>query len=311
MKYLISFFLSLFFLTLYGQVTIVVLGSSTAEGIGVSHLDSAWVNRYRSHLQDIDPNNEVINLARGGYTTFHILPTGTATPSNRPNPDAEKNISAALSENPDAIIINLPSNDAASMYAVSEQLANYETVMALANAQNVPIWVSTPQPRGLNLEGRENLMEMRDSTHAIYGEKTVDFWTILAKSSGGINIIFDSGDGVHLNDRGHKILFERVRDKNIPEAILTATNTVFENKENLLVYPNPATDLLHVHFENGLNTQSQIQIIDITGRLMKSIFVEKQTSNIDIMIEELPAGAYQLILNNGTVLQHQLFLKNN
>ncbi|MEZ4983685.1 MAG: SGNH/GDSL hydrolase family protein [Saprospiraceae bacterium] len=51
---------------------IVVLGSSTAEGTGASSPDSSWVNRYRASLSR-NTRYEVVNLARGGYTTFHIL----------------------------------------------------------------------------------------------------------------------------------------------------------------------------------------------------------------------------------------------
>lgn len=48
---------------------IVVLGSSTAAGAGVSDSNRAWVNQYRTYLQSIDPTNTVTNLAKGGYTT--------------------------------------------------------------------------------------------------------------------------------------------------------------------------------------------------------------------------------------------------
>ena len=56
---------------------IVVLGSSTAAGAGVSDSNRAWVNQYRTYLQSIDPTNTVTNLAKGGYTTCAIMPTGT------------------------------------------------------------------------------------------------------------------------------------------------------------------------------------------------------------------------------------------
>ncbi|MEM6349031.1 MAG: hypothetical protein AAF927_34410, partial [Bacteroidota bacterium] len=49
---------------------IVVLGSSTAAGSGASSSDSAWVNRYRQYLQSINPDNQVVNLAQGGYNTY-------------------------------------------------------------------------------------------------------------------------------------------------------------------------------------------------------------------------------------------------
>lgn len=203
-----------------GQVKIVVLGSSTAAGTGVSHPDSAWVNRYNNYLKVLNPKNEVINLAKGGYTTFHILPKGTNTPENRPNPDTSRNITMALSHKPDAIIINLPSNDAAKGFSVNEQLANYKTVLTDANAANVPVWIATTQGRNLNPKGLENLCEMRDSTFTHYGEKAINFWLDIGQAKGTLNITYDSGDGIHLNDKGHKILFDRVVSEGIYEHVL-------------------------------------------------------------------------------------------
>jgi len=52
-------------------IRVVVLGSSTAAGAGVSTSDSAWVNRYEDYLLSINPNNEVINLAQGGYSNYN------------------------------------------------------------------------------------------------------------------------------------------------------------------------------------------------------------------------------------------------
>ena len=61
----------------YAGVKIVILGSSTAAGAGVINSENAWVNHYRTYLQSIDPTSQVINLAKGGYTTCAIMPTGT------------------------------------------------------------------------------------------------------------------------------------------------------------------------------------------------------------------------------------------
>jgi lysophospholipase L1-like esterase len=90
---------------------IVVLGSSTSAGSGASTIDSAWVNRYREYLQSINPNNEVVNFGVGGYNTYRIMRTGFIPPPGRPNPDIVRNITAAINESPDAIIVNMPSND--------------------------------------------------------------------------------------------------------------------------------------------------------------------------------------------------------
>ncbi|MEM6347868.1 MAG: GDSL-type esterase/lipase family protein, partial [Bacteroidota bacterium] len=193
------------------------LGSSTAAGSGASSSDSAWVNRYRQYLQSINPDNQVVNLAQGGYNTYRLMPTGYQAPSGRPNPDPNKNITAGINENPDAIIINLPSNDVGAGFSVAEQLANFDTMVAHAQAANIPIWICSTQPRNF---GNPNQLlaqaEVRDSINAKYAPFTIDFWTTIATANNTIEPAYDSGDGVHLNDDGHKILFQRVRDTQIP-----------------------------------------------------------------------------------------------
>ncbi len=88
---------------------IVVLGSSTAGGGGASPFDSAWVNKFRVYVKSKNTQSQVINLGYAGYNTYHVLnPTGYTPPPGRPSPDNERNITKALSFNPDLIIINLP-----------------------------------------------------------------------------------------------------------------------------------------------------------------------------------------------------------
>ncbi len=53
----------------------VVIGSSTAAGQGAYPADSAWVNRYHAWLQQINPENDVLNLALGGFSTYQLLPS--------------------------------------------------------------------------------------------------------------------------------------------------------------------------------------------------------------------------------------------
>jgi lysophospholipase L1-like esterase len=210
MKFLLAFLVVAFCLTAAtaDTLSVVVLGSSTAAGTGPLHIENAWVNRYRDFLQEYNPSSQVINLARGGYTTYHIMPNGSVPPLNRPSPDIDRNISQALGLNPSAIIINLPSNDAAFGHSIEEQLANYDLILATAQMQNVPVWITTSQPRNLTPSGRDNLMRMRDSTFARF--QAIDFWYELADPDGRINSAYDSGDGIHLNDAGHGVLFERV-----------------------------------------------------------------------------------------------------
>lgn len=196
---------------------IVVLGSSTAAGAGASPSDSSWVNRYRAHLQSINSGNQVTNLAVGGFNTYRIMPTGFQPPANRPAVDTNQNITAGLALNPDAIIVNLPSNDVSSGFTVGEQLDNFDTLWNEAQVAGVPIWICTTQPKNYSNPAKiQAQVDVRDSIWARYNPFVLDFWSGIADSTNQIDPFYDSGDGTHLNNSGHYLLFNRAADEDIP-----------------------------------------------------------------------------------------------
>ena len=201
---------------------IVVIGSSTAAGAGASPNDSAWVNRYRNYLKTINSANEVINLAQGGYNTWRLMPDYFSPPSNRPQPDTLRNISQAIRQNPDAIIINLPSNDAAIGTGVNEQMSNFIHMDSLAKSAGIPVWVCTTQPRNFNAGAIFVQIGVRDSIQRYFGSRSIDFWTGLANPFNTIDTSYDSGDGVHVNNLGHRLLFNRVKQKQLPDSLVVA-----------------------------------------------------------------------------------------
>jgi lysophospholipase L1-like esterase len=217
------FFLTLLLLTAIpctvalGQSTtfrVVILGSSTAQGANASPLSESWASLYAAQLASAIPGSQVVNLALGGYSTFNVMPTGYVPPStwntSGNQPAAGRNITAALSYNPDLIIINLPTNDADIHVPVDQQMANYQVIIAAAAAQHVPVWVTTPQPR-TTLDGPGHLLlsAMVPATYDAFQERTVDFWTGLGDANGNILAAYNS-DGTHLNNAGHAVLFDRI-----------------------------------------------------------------------------------------------------
>ena len=227
MKNLLYFLFTIFANIIYAQnpcasiqdYTIVVLGSSTAAGAGASQSDSAWVNRYRNAIQQINPNNQVINLGVGGFTSYKIMPSNYQPISGRPMPDTAKNITKALTYNPDAIIINLPSNDVASGFSLNEQIFNLDSVVALANNFGVPVWVCTTQPKNMSISNMQLQADMRDSIYVHFSPNVIDFWTTLVTVNNGLSPTYDSGDGTHLNDAGHGLLATRTLQKDILAAL--------------------------------------------------------------------------------------------
>ncbi|MDX5446750.1 MAG: SGNH/GDSL hydrolase family protein [Bacteroidota bacterium] len=200
-------------------VRIVILGSSTAAGSGPSSPDSTWVNRYRKTLQSINPNNQVINLAVGGFTTYRVMPDGfVPNLTGRPLPDTTKNISEALRRDPDAIIVNLPSND--RQWPMEEQLQNFDSIYKLAASHGVPMWICTTQPLG-SASFSTYQRSVHDSILQQYGSQSIEFFLPLADSNDVLLSQYNSGDNVHLNNAGHRVLWNQVVQKDILASIIS------------------------------------------------------------------------------------------
>jgi lysophospholipase L1-like esterase len=193
---------------------IVILGSSTAAGEAARPLDSSWANKYTAYIKTLYPSCVVTNLAVGGYTTFNVMPTGYVPPApwntSGYQPVVTKNITAALSLNPDIIIVNLPTNDCNDLIPIEQQVENYNTILGLAEASNVQFYITTSQPRNSGAAVRSLLMRLRDTTVALYGDHCLDFWTGLADANGNILSQYNY-DNTHFNNAGHAVLFERVK----------------------------------------------------------------------------------------------------
>lgn len=266
---------------------VVVLGSSTAAGAGATHPDSAWVNRYRAHLQSLNPAYQVTNRAVGGFTTYRLMPTGYLPPANRPAPDTTHNITYAIGLNPDAIIINLPSNDVSSGYTVAEQLENFDTLTARAAAANIPIWVTTTQPKnyGNNPIPIQKQQDVRDSLIAIYSPFVIDFWTGLADSTNQLSGTYDSGDGTHLNDDGHALVFGRAAATDIPGFLYTPpafTDYVADELREIFnpLCGDPNAQLELVLYNRGLTDQGDVPFQVIAQNLSLS----QQSSYFDTLV---------------------------
>lgn len=251
---------------------IVVLGSSTSEGTGASTLANSWVGLFEKEIFQKNTQLNVINLGKGGYTTYHILPTGSTIPSGvSVTIDEARNITQALSHNPIAIIVNMPSNDTANGYPLNDQMNNYAILNTEATNASVPIWMATTQPRNFaNSTDIQTQIAVKDAIISTYGTYSIDFWSPIANENGYILSIVDYGDGVHLNDAGHQLLFEKVLDKNIHTLSCNASvldvDTILLDENTIKIFPNPTSGHLTINFKATDSGELVIEFFDALGR---------------------------------------------
>lgn len=270
-------------------VKIVVIGSSTAEGFGVEEEES-WVGRYSAYLEALNPANEVVNLAKGGYNTYHLMPDGFSK-ADRESPDTDRNITKAVWHHPDGIIINLPSNDAAKNYTVEEQMDNFAVMYQTAQDAGIPVWITTTQPRNpLNSDQNELQEEVRDSIFSQYGIYALDFWTSVTEYRNGEPKIKEElrldNDKIHLNSEGHRLLFEEVRDKLVYERIAQIYTSIQHGDYNSADTWNLNT----VPGNEALVTVANGHAVSLSQNISPRFLKLEEHSTLDLKIYQLHAN---------------------
>jgi lysophospholipase L1-like esterase len=194
---------------------LVVLGSSSAAGEGASSSSRGWVSLLSSSLDDVVLTEwRSNNLAQGGYTTTELLPGS----------GANGNIDDALELKPDLVIVALAgSNDLSAGTSESTFLSRMTTLRDTARSAGVPVFFLSTAPKDLSTSERQTLRDWAEAMAARftscwtpgrddYSPCFVDIFEPLANDSLGIEAAYNAGDGIHLNDAGHQVIFEAARD---------------------------------------------------------------------------------------------------
>jgi len=185
------------------DLKLVVLGSSSAFGTGCTPIDSSWVNRFKAQFKRI----EVVNLAANGYSTYYALPSDYFTPF-RPKPDTFRNVTKALSLSPNLVLISFPTNDVASDFTDEEIINNYSKIVSILNEAKIDYLIFSTQPRDFSAAGkRTRLKSLNDKLQSIYASHYYDFFGEIATPSYNIKSDLAAGDGIHLNNKGHRLIF--------------------------------------------------------------------------------------------------------
>jgi lysophospholipase L1-like esterase len=187
--------------------TWVVMGSSTAAGGGATA-----GNRWTDLLQNSLTSRGAIfaNIAKGGTVTYHGLSIISAAVANRPAPDPAANIDQALSRDPVVLLVSYPTNDIANGYTVEEAVNNVLTIRKAALDKKIPVLVLSTQPRNLTTAQLAQLQQIDMQLANSVGTCFVNVHGLLAGPDDKLAPIYNSGDGIHPNDAGHRVIADAV-----------------------------------------------------------------------------------------------------
>lgn len=188
--------------------TWVVIGSSTAAGNGAP-AGKGWVSVLQTGVQS--RGIQFANIAKPATVTYQGLSSASAPVAGRPLPDPTANIDQALSRKPVALIVAYPTNDTVNGYSLDETVNNLMSIRTTALAATVPVMMLSTQPRNLSDAQRVMLKDINASLAAKLGPCFINVFDGIAAPDGRISSAYDSGDGVHPNEAGHKIIASTVQ----------------------------------------------------------------------------------------------------
>jgi len=185
----------------------VVMGSSTAAGTGAT-AGKGWVALLQA--ERVKNGDVLVNIAKGGASTYDAMSSGSAPVLNRPLPDPAVNIDQALTRKPVLLIVAFPTNDTDSGFSVDETVGNLLAIRARALAASVPVLIVSTQPRALSTS---KLSLLRDIDERMAKEVGACFVAVREKLAGPddkLAAAYNSGDGAHPNDLGHAVIANAV-----------------------------------------------------------------------------------------------------
>ena len=300
------------------QHKLAIIGSSTSACYGFTsnndntNISYCYVNRLTNYYAGLGQPIELHNIALSGTNVYQGMPTGypTITVNGQPYaPNPDHNITKALSFIPDVILVNYPSNQYDVM-SVHDVLQYFRTIKAEGNLAGKRVFITTTQPRNYDQNGRNKLIELKDSILLQFGNYAINFWDGLANADGTIIPMYEQNppDGIHLNNLGHDILFQRVRDKNIFSVALPVQLLSFSaksaNKEVFLEWKvaeeSPTTTYQLQRSMDGVRFENIVHFVVNNSNAMKTYQYKDEPPGIGIfyyrlIIEENSLQLYSVI----------------
>ena len=121
-----------------------------------------------------------------------------------------------------------------------------------------------------------------------------------------------AGGKVNYTDSGRVVDISTGFDSICRKKKTTGIYNIAAGLNQIKLYPNPSSNLLNVDFGNQpelLNTKVTVEILDITGRVLKSDELQMSSDIYSINISNLNTGLYFMKVSSGTSSEVKKFMK--
>ena len=169
---------------------ILIVGDSLTEGYGVAK-DSAYPNQLQILIDKNKMDYQVINAGSSGSTS--------ASAPNR--------LKWHMKSKPEILILALGANDGLRGFEVSSTKENLGKAIDMALKNNVKVYLA-----GMKLPmnyGKKYRAQFESIFTELQKEKKIKLIPFLLKDVGGVKDL-NLADGIHPNEKGHKIIAKTV-----------------------------------------------------------------------------------------------------
>lgn len=190
---------------------LIVLGSSTAAGVGPTHYDRTWVGQLEVWLRS--RGTAVMNLAVPGALSASAACSAQGEANWREQTNSQKNVHRAIALGATHLILAFPSNDATAGVPVEQTQEQLLGIQRCAARAGIKVAIMSTLPRaGLAHEQRQAIEQVDALMRQNFGKCYIDVnQTLLDLGGQSAGSPIAAGDGVHYNDKGHAIIFGAVQ----------------------------------------------------------------------------------------------------
>jgi lysophospholipase L1-like esterase len=181
---------------------LIIIGSSTAAGVGASSPDVSWGGLLKKWAKD-NRDLQIENLAAAGTLTKDAICTDEKSVTQR-----------AFALGAKFLIVSYPSNDATADIPPEQSVENIRSILRCASNRGIKVAVMSTLPRsGLSQNQRKAIAQFDSILSREIGSCFIDVQLALADTTGlNPRTNLSAGDGVHFNNNGHYVIYTIVKN---------------------------------------------------------------------------------------------------